>query len=146
VWTWNFGDGTTSNLQNPNHVYNTGGNFQITLITEIPNSVDCIDTISAQTISVLAHSELYIPNTFTPNGDGHNDVFKVRGPYYAEFYFAVYNRWGELMFETADPTVGWDGNFKGKPSDPGVFGYYMKAKCGDQAEEVFRKGNVTLIR
>lgn len=146
VWTWNFGDGTTSNLQNPNHVYNTGGNFQITLITEIPNSVDCIDTISAQTISVLAHSELYIPNTFTPNGDGHNDVFKVRGPYYAEFYFAVYNRWGELMFETTDPTVGWDGNFKGKPSDPGVFGYYMKAKCGDQAEEVFRKGNVTLIR
>jgi gliding motility-associated-like protein len=65
---------------------------------------------------------------------------------YAIYYFAVYNRWGELMFETTDPSQGWDGNYKGKPSDPGVFGYYVKAKCGEGSEEIFKKGNVTLIR
>lgn len=146
VWSWNFGDGDTSSVQNPSHNYNAAGNFQVTLITEIPNSINCVDTLSAQTINVVTNPELYIPNTFTPNGDGHNDVFKVRGPYFGVYYFAVYNRWGELMFETTDPKEGWDGNYKGKPSDPGVFGYYVKAKCGEQSEEIFRKGNVTLIR
>ena len=66
--------------------------------------------------------------------------------YFGIFYFAVYDRWGEMVFETKDPSQGWDGNFKGKPSDPGVFGYYVKAKCGEQSEEIFKKGNVTLIR
>ncbi len=146
IWSWNFGDGDTSSVQNPSHNYIAAGNFQVTLITEIPNSVNCIDTLSAQTINVITNPELYIPNTFTPNGDGHNDVFIVRGPYFGVYYFAVYNRWGELMFETTDPKEGWDGNYKGKPSDPGVFGYYVRAKCGEQSEEIFRKGNVTLIR
>jgi hypothetical protein len=50
------------------------------------------------------------------------------------------------MYETTDPSQGWDGNYKGKPSDPGVFGYYVKAKCGEGSEEIFKKGNVTLIR
>ena len=146
MWSWNFGDGDTSSVQNPSHNYASAGNFQVTLITEIPNSINCADTLSAQTINVVTNPELYIPNTFTPNGDGHNDIFKVRGPYFGVYYFAVYNRWGELMFETTDPKEGWDGNFKGKPADPGVFGYYVKAKCGEESEEIFRKGNVTLIR
>lgn len=145
-WSWNFGDGTTSTSSSPSHNYVAGGSYQVTLITQIPNSINCIDTLSAQTIDVITNPELYIPNTFTPNGDGHNDIFRVRGPYYAIYYFAVYNRWGELMYETTDPSQGWDGNYKGKPSDPGVFGYYLKAKCGEGSEEIFKKGNVTLVR
>jgi gliding motility-associated-like protein len=145
-WSWNFGDGTTSTSNNPSHNYTAGGSYQVTLITQIPNSINCIDTLSAQTIDIITNPELYIPNTFTPNGDGHNDVFRVRGPNFAIYYFAVYNRWGELMYETTDPSQGWDGNYKGKPSDPGVFGYYVKAKCGEGSEEIFKKGNVTLIR
>lgn len=145
-WSWTFGDGDTSSVQNPSHIYNSAGDFPVTLITQIPNSINCIDTLDAQSINVITNPELYIPNTFTPNGDGHNDLFKVRGPYFGIFYFAVYDRWGEMVFETKDPSQGWDGNFKGKPSDPGVFGYYVKAKCGEQSEEIFKKGNVTLIR
>lgn len=146
TWNWSFGDGQSSALQNPAHNYSNGGSFVITLISSIPNSVGCYDTLSAQTINVVTSPEIYIPNTFTPNGDNNNDLFKIRGPAFSVFYFAVYNRWGQLVYETEDVTQGWDGTFKGKPCDPGVFGYYVKMKCSEGSEEIFRKGNVTLIR
>ena len=146
IWNWAFGDGDSSHVQNPTHIYNGSGNFPITLITYIPNSINCTSTLTAQNINVTSNPELYIPNTFTPNGDGHNDVFKVRGPQFAIFYFAVYSRWGELLFETTDPSTGWDGIVKGEKANPGAFGYYVKAKCSQGSEEIFRKGNVTLIR
>ena len=141
VWSWSFGDGDSSQVQNPSHYYSGSGSFPITLITYIPNSINCTTTLTAQNINVVANPDVFIPNTFTPNDDGHNDVFKIRGPQYAIFYFAVYNRWGELVFETTDPLQGWDGMYKGAKADPGAFGYYVKAKCSEQSEEFFRKGN-----
>ncbi len=90
-------------------------------------------------------SDVFIPNTFTPNSDGNNDVLFVRGLKVQDAYFAVYNRWGELVWETSDKTKGWDGLYKGKPADVGVFGWYLKVKCFN-GEETFKKGNVTLIR
>jgi len=90
-------------------------------------------------------SDVFIPNTFTPNSDGENDILFVRGLKVQEVYFAVYNRWGELVWETNDKTKGWDGIYKGKPADVGVFGWYLKVKCFN-GEESFKKGNVTLIR
>lgn len=146
IWNWNFGDGGTSSQQNPSHTFTVPGNFPVVLITYIPNSVNCTDTLSAQTINVITNPEIYVPNTFTPNGDGFNDVFKIRGPDFSVFYLAVYNRWGQLIFETEDVTQGWDGTFKGRSADPGVFGYYIRAKCNEGSEEIFKKGNVTLIR
>lgn len=89
--------------------------------------------------------DTFIPNTFTPNGDGNNDVLFVRGIKVTELYFAVYNRWGELVFETKDRNTGWDGVYKGRPADVGVFGWQLKVKCIG-GEEAFKKGNVTLIR
>lgn len=89
--------------------------------------------------------DAFIPNTFTPNGDGQNDILYVRGLKVDEVYFAVYNRWGEMVFETTDKSKGWDGIYKGKPADVGVFGWYLKVKCYN-GEETFKKGNVTLIR
>ena len=89
--------------------------------------------------------DTFIPNTFTPNGDGQNDVLYVRGLKVDEVYFAIYNRWGELVFETNDKTKGWDGIYKNKPADVGVFGWYLRVKCFNGAES-FKKGNVTLIR
>jgi len=150
-WQWNFGDGQSSNSANPSHAYSNAGNYNVQLIAYIPNSIGCYDTLQAQTIQVNLDQGFYIPNTFTPNGDGQNDIFRVRGPNFLNFYFAVYNRWGQLVFETNDPTVGWDGNFNGKPADPGVFAYYLKADCGEgntssENSTLFKKGNVTLIR
>lgn len=90
-------------------------------------------------------SSVFVPNTFTPNGDGNNDVLYVRSYLINEIYFAIYNRWGELVFETNDKNKGWDGTYKGRAADVGVFGYYLKAICPN-GKEIFKKGNVTLIR
>jgi len=100
-----------------------------------------VDAYSAGCIE----SDAFIPNTFTPNGDGENDLFKVKGLKIDEVYFAIYNRWGEKVFETNDLNVAWDGKYKGRPADVGVFGWYLKVRCLN-GEETFKKGNVTLIR
>jgi gliding motility-associated-like protein len=89
--------------------------------------------------------DMFIPNTFTPNNDGNNDKLFVRGLKVEELYFAIYNRWGEKVFETKDRSTGWDGTYNGKPADVGVFGWYLEVKCKG-GEEAFLKGNVTLIR
>ena len=90
-------------------------------------------------------ADIFVPNTFTPNNDGNNDLLFVRGKNITELYFAVYNRWGEVVFETKDMKKGWDGIYKNMSSDPVVFAWYIKAKCYN-GEEIEKKGNVTLIR
>ncbi len=89
--------------------------------------------------------DVFVPNTFTPNGDGTNDVLYVRSNSLSSVYFAVYDRWGELIFETSDLKIGWDGIIKGEPASPDVFAWYIKATCYN-GEELKKKGNVTLIR
>ncbi len=90
-------------------------------------------------------ANIFVPNTFTPNGDGSNDLLYVRGKNITELYFAVYNRWGEKVFETNDINVGWDGVYNEMSADPVVFAWYLTAKCYN-GEEITKKGNVTLIR
>jgi gliding motility-associated-like protein len=94
---------------------------------------------------VCGEPDLYIPNAFTPNADNANDYLYVRGNNIDEMLFRVYNRWGELVFETRDQSIGWDGTFKGRDCDPAVFDYYLEVTCIDQ-ETFFKKGNITLIR
>ncbi len=146
TWNWTITDGFTTSDSSFTHTFANNGNYTITLITYIPGSLGCYDTLSNYPVKVIKEGNVFIPNTFTPNGDGKNDVLKVRGPSYQEFYFAIYNRFGEMVFETTDVLQGWDGTFKGNASDPGVYGYYLKAKCPGDSEQTFKKGNVTLIR
>ncbi len=89
--------------------------------------------------------DLYIPNAFTPNGDGDNDELLVRGNNITSMTLRVYHRWGEKVFETSDQNEGWDGTYKGKECDPAVFVYYLDIECkgGETYQE---KGNVSLIR
>lgn len=94
---------------------------------------------------VCGEPDIFIPNAFTPNSDNTNDNLYVRGNNIDEFVFRVYDRWGELVFETSDQSVGWDGTYKGKDCDPAVYDYYFEATCVDQ-EKFFKKGNITLIR
>lgn len=89
---------------------------------------------------------IFIPNTFTPNGDDKNDYFRVRGIDITALKLIVWNRWGEIVFETDDPqTQGWDGTFKGKEANPDSFAWYVKLTCGN-GDTYENKGNVTLIR
>lgn len=94
---------------------------------------------------VCGDPDIFIPSAFTPNSDNTNDDLYVRGNNIDAFIFRVYDRWGELVFETTDQQVGWDGTFKGKACDPAVYDYYLEATCIDQ-EKFFKKGNITLIR
>jgi gliding motility-associated-like protein len=88
---------------------------------------------------------LFIPNAFSPNGDGNNDVFYVRGKNLTSFRLAIFDRWGEKMFETTSLDIGWDGTYKGKKIDPAVFGYVFEGVCAT-GEKLLDKGNITLIR
>ena len=92
-----------------------------------------------------ADPDVFIPNAFTPNDDLENDVLYVRGRYVEEMELKIYDRWGELLFETTKQNVGWDGSFKGNKVDPAVYVYHLSVKCID-GQEYFKKGNVTVIR
>ncbi len=88
---------------------------------------------------------LFIPNAFSPNGDGINDVLFVRGADgLVSMNFIIYNRWGEQVFESSDPDFGWDGTFKGEELGPDVYGYYLTITCPIGGKAL--KGNVTLLR
>jgi gliding motility-associated-like protein len=95
--------------------------------------------------SVCEEPYLYIPNAFTPNKDGVNDVLYVRGENIDEVYMTIYNRWGEKVFETESLNEGWDGTFNGKTVSGDVYGYYLKIICYG-GREFFKKGNVTVLR
>ncbi|HMO41568.1 MAG TPA: gliding motility-associated C-terminal domain-containing protein [Saprospiraceae bacterium] len=114
----------------------------------VRNEAGCTATASAQVVVINLACEdpfVFIPDAFTPNGDGVNDVFSVRGRNIDELYFAVYNRWGQLVFETRTLSRGWDGSYRGQELPPDVYGYYAEVRCFDGS--IFRqRGNVTLIR
>lgn len=88
---------------------------------------------------------IYVPNAFTPNEDGKNERLYVRANNVDEIIFRIYNRWGELVFETEDLRRGWDGTFNEKLVDPAVYVYYLEATCAD-GEKYIEKGNITVIR
>ena len=88
---------------------------------------------------------IWVPNIFSPNGDGSNDVVFVRGVGVESFNFVIYDRWGEKVFETSNLNNGWDGTFRGKKMNNAVFVYYLEATFNN-GQEVTKKGDITLIR
>ena len=119
--------------------------YRVTAINEY--GCKATDRLSIQVIEDCAGKMVYVPNTFTPNGDGQNDLLKVFGPGVASVKeVRVFNRWGQLVFETNDPAnIGWDGTFKGVELNPGVFVYYMDVECIN-GERTIKKGDITLLR
>ncbi len=109
------------------------------------NSKHCLssDTINVNVIEDCG--EMYVPNAFTPNNDGVNDVLYVRGICLQSLSFMIFNRWGEKVFETAVQSVGWDGSYKGQELNTGVFVYRLEGKTYD-GKGYSSKGNITLLR
>lgn len=140
----------TNGLTNTNTLDPTASPSQTTTYNLlVTDASGCSYLVSGVTIYVIANicdeGTVYLPNAFTPNGDGMNDVLYVRSNFITEVYLTIYDRWGENVFETNDIKKGWDGTYKGKKCDPAVYGYYMKVKCNN-GEESFKKGNISLIR
>jgi gliding motility-associated-like protein len=110
----------------------------------VTNSQGC-QSIDSTYIEVDPSSNIYIPNIFSPNEDGNNDVYYVRGKGIKQFNITIYNRWGQVVFQSKDIEQGWDGTFKGTPLNQGVFVYQVNVILynGDQLNET---GNITLVR
>jgi gliding motility-associated-like protein len=88
---------------------------------------------------------IFIPNAFSPNYDGNHDAYKIEGQVIESLELKIYNRWGQLVFETTDKGEAWDGKFKDVLVDPEVFVYHLNAVCID-GQEFTKKGNITVIR
>ncbi|NBW72595.1 MAG: gliding motility-associated C-terminal domain-containing protein [Flavobacteriia bacterium] len=88
---------------------------------------------------------VFIPNAFSPNGDDNNDVLLVRGIFIEKMIFRIFDRWGELVFESENPQIGWDGTFRGKKLDPDVYDFYLDVTCYNGLKSI-TKGNVTLMK
>lgn len=114
--------------------------------TVIGRSVDgCLDTTSLTVALEPSDKDFYIPNAFTPNNDGKNDVFKAYGSSIKSVELRVFNQWGELVYETKDKDKGWDGIFKGKQQPVGVYPFGVKVTFIDNTV-ITKRGTVNLIR
>ena len=107
--------------------------------------IDDVSVIACDTCEKEILNNFFIPDAFSPNADGNNDKLFVRGNNIQELYFAVYDRWGEKVFETTDKNIGWDGTYKGQELSGAVFVYYCTGKYMD-GKEFKQKGDVTLVR
>ncbi len=146
-YLWDFGDGKTSTLKDPKHTYkNEPGEYEVTLIAT--SDFGCKDTATI-TIKVIEDIVFYVPNTFTPDGDQFNNIFKpiMTSGFRADSYtLLIYNRWGELVFESHDPNYGWDGTFVGQMSPDGTYTWVISFKAKENSDSFRKFGHVTLIK
>jgi gliding motility-associated-like protein len=151
-WNWTFyvpPSGETSAEQNPQFSFpnDVGGAYVVELI--VSNSNGCADTIVG-TITVIENYTLFAPNSFSPDGNEFNNVFKVSGYGIDLFSFRleIYNRWGELIFVSKDPEIGWDGSYgkTGEISPIGTYTYKLNYKLKNQEQPNVISGHVNLIR
>jgi len=145
-WSWTFGDGTNtvSNLQNPSHIYSDTGTYCTTLI--VMDEHGCTDSVT-NCLIVNPDFTFYIPNVFTPNGDGLNDVFIPKGSYVKDYEMYIYNRWGEQIFHCTDVHDGWNGMMNGGnvACQEGVYAYIITAIDTKGVRHQYA-GEVTLIK
>ncbi|MCF8302382.1 MAG: gliding motility-associated C-terminal domain-containing protein [Bacteroidales bacterium] len=103
--------------------------------------------LGSDTIYVGEYPEciLAVPTAFSPNGDGHNDMLRVRGNGFREFELLIFNRLGELVFSTKNSQTGWDGTYQGKQQEMDVYTFYLKGTC-TSGRQVVKKGSITLLK
>jgi gliding motility-associated-like protein len=146
-YQWNFGDGSTSTAVNPVHLYPYEENaYTVQLIAN--NEYNCPDVVS-MTINVTQELIIYVPNTFTPDGDEHNNTFyPVLSSGFDKFNYTLYifNRWGEIIFESHDPDFGWDGTYHDQLCMDGVYVWKIVVKEKNKDKFLEYVGHVSLLR
>lgn len=116
-----------------------------TYTMSVTDSLGCTRTDTVTVFVDLLCGEVFVPNAFSPNGDGQNDILFVRGICIEYLDYSIYNRWGEQVFHTNDPAVGWNGTWRGVQCENAVFTYVLKGSLLD-GSEIDKKGNVSLVR
>jgi len=149
-WYWIFGDGSSASVQNPSPKKypapptRNGRVYPAALV--VRNNIGCFDT-SYKMIKVLYNCYIAVPSAFTPNGDGLNDYLYPLNAYKADnLEFRVFNRWGQLVFETKDWTKKWDGKINGNPQAPGTYVWMLRYTNRDTGQLFSEKGTTVLIR
>ncbi|MEO5683837.1 MAG: PKD domain-containing protein [Chitinophagaceae bacterium] len=142
---WLFGDGDsllTISRNNIDHQFNSSGAFDVLLIAY--NSAGCPDTASARVVSIIA-PRLDLPNAFTPQSNVSNSIIYVRGYGIGRMQWRIYNRFGNLVFESNSPGLGWDGKYKGVVQPMDVYVYTLDVEFTDGTKAT-KKGDITLLR
>jgi len=152
---WDFGDGNSSTDENPDHQYTEPGAYTITLTAE--NQWGCNDTFSiTEAVTAISDGQINFPNAFTPSANGPNDgdydpnaldnnIFFPIQQGVQEYQLLIFNRWGELLFQTDNVNRGWDGYFQGELCKQDVYVWKVRAKFSD-GREIEEAGDVTLLR
>ena len=141
---WDFGDGTTlADVERPTHVYAGVDSFTACLEASAPGR-GCVDTF-CRGLFIDFEALLGVPNAFSPNGDGVNDVLFVEGQGITDLDLQIYNRWGQMIFRSRDQAVGWDGTYKGVAQEMEVYVFTVRATFVDGSTQEL-SGNVTLLR
>jgi len=149
-WNWDFGNGNTSTLQiPPTQQYNTPVNtreINYTVRLTVQNDHNCFDTVSHK-VKKVNTCRIAVPNAFTPNNDGRNDFLYPLNAWKAgNLIFKIYNRYGQVVFETRDWNRRWDGTINGHPQDAGTYVWVLQYVDHDSGQLVFLKGTTILIR
>jgi gliding motility-associated-like protein len=144
-YVWLFGDGDSTiktTMDTTAHQYNATGTFNACLITF--NEYECSDTL-CRAVEAIIDPLLDVPNAFTPGRFGRNSYISVVGFGIAKMNWRIYNRWGQLVFETNNRKVGWDGMYKGKAQPMDVYAYTLDVEFSD-GRKLRKTGDITLIR
>ncbi|HEY4205448.1 MAG TPA: PKD domain-containing protein [Puia sp.] len=144
-WEWIFGDGRSEvkfTGDTAMHQYMVTDTFHACLV--VFNTVGCSDTV-CHTVSTLVNPLLDVPNAFTPGRFGQNSIIKVMGFGITRMNFRIYNRWGQMVFQSLNPDIGWDGTYRGALQPMDVYAYTLEAEFSD-GTHVTRKGDITLVR
>ncbi|MEL6191117.1 MAG: gliding motility-associated C-terminal domain-containing protein [Bacteroidota bacterium] len=139
---WNFGDGNSSEEEDPSHAYGEVGLFTVELIAY--NELGCTDTMSFSYMDII-RSQLFGPNAFTPNGDGHNDVFKFKFLGIEQMTLKIFNQFGSLIFENTGKEPTWDGKVNGASAPEGVYVFSLDV-LEARGYQYTRSGSITLFR
>ncbi len=129
-------------IQNP--LANPTQSTTYTVVISSPGNCPVSDTITVRVKDIFC-GDVFVPNAFSPNHDGENDVFYVRGKCIVALDVEIFSRWGEKLFEITNPSMGWDGTYQGKDCQGDVYTYFMKAGLLDGGK-VTKKGYLLLLR
>jgi len=143
-WSWNFGDGTDTLRQDVAHIFTSTGRYRVSLM--VTDTRGCFDTTSRE-IKIFSFTSFYVPNAFSPNWDNINPTFGPVGQFDAisDYTFRIFDRWGQLIFESPSPDLQWDGRSNNGDAPSGQYIWILSFKYKDGKPEN-QTGSVILVR